>query len=108
MNANYKICLEACFSCLEACNICFHACLNEEHPEKMTKCIELDRECADICGLTIAAMQRSSEFVRDICAICAAICEACGTECKKHDHQHCQRCAEACFRCADECRKLSA
>lgn len=108
MNANYKACLEACFTCLEACNICFHACLKEEHPEKMTKCIELDRECADFCSLAIASMQRSSAFVKEIVSICATVCEACGYECKKHDHEHCQKCADICFRCAEECRKLTA
>lgn len=108
LNANYKACLEACFTCLEACNICFHACLKEEHPEKMTKCIELDRECADFCSLAIAAMQRSSDFVKDILSICAKVCEACGFECKKHGHEHCRKCAESCFHCAEECRKLLA
>ncbi|MCP3738929.1 four-helix bundle copper-binding protein [Rossellomorea sp. BNER] len=106
MNADYKECIQACFACLEACNVCFHASLKED--EKMAKCIELDRECAEICSYAVCAMQRSSIFAKQICALCAEICDACGTECKSHDHQHCQDCAEACFRCAEECRKMAA
>jgi Domain of Unknown Function (DUF326) len=104
MNASYKQCLSALEKCLEACNICYHASLKEE--QRMMQCIELDRECADICSYAISSIQRSSKFVPDVLTLCARICEACGTECKSHDHRHCQDCAEACFRCAEECRKL--
>ncbi|MBN8204286.1 four-helix bundle copper-binding protein, partial [Bacillus sp. NTK034] len=29
-----------------------------------------------------------------------------GNECKKHQHEHCQKCADACFKCADDCRQM--
>ncbi|WP_368495605.1 four-helix bundle copper-binding protein [Bacillus sp. Marseille-Q1617] len=70
------------------------------------QCIELDRECADICSYAINAIQKSSKFVPGILSLCADICDACGKECNSHDHRHCKDCAEACFRCADECRKV--
>ncbi|MDP5273391.1 four-helix bundle copper-binding protein [Chengkuizengella axinellae] len=106
MNAQYKSCIEAVYRCIEACNVCYHACLKEEHMSNMSKCIELDRECAEICTLALHSMQRSSTFAIQILSLCAEICDACGTECKSHNHQHCQDCAQACFRCAEECRKL--
>jgi hypothetical protein len=40
--------------------------------------------------------------------VCAEICDACGTECDKHEPQHCQRCAKACRHCAEECRRMAA
>ncbi|TYS75245.1 four-helix bundle copper-binding protein [Rossellomorea aquimaris] len=106
MNADYKPCLTALHRCLEACNVCYHASLKEE--KAMMMCIELDRECADICSYAINVMQRSSKFVQQILVLCAEICDACGIECNSHDQQHCKDCAEACFECAEECRKLLA
>ena len=108
MNAQYKDCIEACLRCMEACNICFHACLKEENRADMMRCIELDRECADICATAVQAMQRSSVFAKQYCELCAQICEACGKECEKHSHQHCQDCAKSCFYCAEQCRKMAA
>jgi hypothetical protein len=35
------------------------------------------------------------------------VCETCGTECRKHDVDHCQRCADECERCAEECRQMA-
>ncbi|PAV30537.1 hypothetical protein CIL05_05400 [Virgibacillus profundi] len=54
------------------------------------------------------ALVRGTPFAAPLAKACAEICEAYGNECKKHDHDHCQRCAQACFDCAETCRKLAA
>jgi Domain of Unknown Function (DUF326) len=104
----FEECIKACLDCMKACNVCYDACLGEEDVQMMTDCIRLDRECADFCALAARSMQSNSPFVRQICILCADICEACGNECKKHGHTHCQRCADACFKCAEECRKMAS
>jgi hypothetical protein len=73
----------------------------------MAECIRLDIDCAKMCWCAAGYMSRGSQFARDICRICAEICDACGAECEKHEHDHCQRCAKACKRCAEECRKMA-
>ena len=35
--------------CAIECNHCFNACLNEEDVTMLARCIELERECAEIC-----------------------------------------------------------
>jgi len=50
----------------------------------MARCIELDRDGADICSLAAQFMSRGSKFAGKICALCAEICQACGDECAKH------------------------
>ncbi|KZO00536.1 four-helix bundle copper-binding protein [Pseudobacillus badius] len=100
----YSGLLQALHECMEACNRCFDACLKEKDVSMMTACIRLDRECADICGFLEAAIARNSPFISSLTKLCADICEACGNECKKHHHDHCQRCAEACMKCAEACR----
>jgi len=103
-----KACIEACDACALACDACATACLREADPKAMARCIAFDMDCADLCRLASALMARDSEHVRDVCRICATVCDACAGECAKHDMDHCQRCAEACRRCAYECRTLAA
>ena len=104
----YQECIDACLACMDACNMCFDACLKEDDVKMMSECIRLDRECADICAFAAKSMQTNSPFAKEICMLCAYICEACGQECRKHDMNHCQMCAEACFSCAEACRKMAA
>lgn len=99
--------VESLHECMTACNHCYDACLKEDNIQMMAECIRLDRECADICAYFEQALVRNTPFAKELAAVCATICEACGHECQKHGHDHCQKCAEACFACAAECRKLT-
>lgn len=94
--------------CIAACNACFAACLEEEDISMMRGCIRLDRECAELCGLLAAAVARNSENVSVYAEAAAKLCEACGNECDRHDHDHCKRCAKACFACLEICKTLAA
>jgi hypothetical protein len=72
----------------------------------MARCIQLDMECAAICYAAAQLMSLGSEKAKDICAICADICETCGQECGKHQNEHYRECAQTCKQCAEECRKM--
>lgn len=104
----YQSCIDACYECAAACDHCAVACLQEPDVKKMARCIQLDIDCAEICRLAAAVMARGGEFAKEICSLCADICDACGEECRKHEPDHCQVCADACRRCAEECRKMAA
>lgn len=73
----------------------------------MTRCIELDRSCADLCALVIRELTRDSEFAEGISQLCAEACDACAHECGKHEMDHCQACAHACRVCAEACREMA-
>jgi hypothetical protein len=103
----HQACIQACQRCAQACEHCANACLGEKDVAMMSECIRLDRDCADICWTSAAWMSRDSRFARDLCRLCATVCDACGAECGKHKHEHCQRCAEACRTCATECRRMA-
>ncbi len=75
--------------------------------QTLHECIRLDRECADICGYLEQSIARGTPFISELAAVCAKICDACGDECKKHDHAHCQQCADACFKCAQACKSVA-
>ena len=109
----FKSCIDACYACASECDHCATACLQEDDVKKMAKCIQLDRYCADICRMAASFMAKADGFggekyARQLCGLCAAICEDCGAECDKHDEEHCKKCAEACRKCAEECRKMAA
>ena len=74
----------------------------------MAACIQLDMECAAICYAAAQLMSLGSKHVKELCRICADICDACGAECGKHHTEHCQECATACKECAAECRQMAA
>ena len=99
----YKVCIDACFNCATLCKYCAISCSQEENPAELALCIRLDLECAAICLAAAELMSIGSERVKDICKLCAVICDACAEECNKHKHEHCRACAEACTYCADQC-----
>lgn len=100
-------CIRACEQCAEECEHCASACLQEQDVKMMAKCIALDRDCADICGLAARWMARGSDYAKSLCRLCAEVCRACAAECRKHKMEHCQRCADACERCAKECEAFA-
>jgi hypothetical protein len=98
--------LKALNDCALECNYCFAACLVEQNVKMLSKCIKLDVDCASICQLTSSLIARGSEHGIHLLKECAEICDACASECERHDMEHCKACAEECRVCADECRAM--
>ena len=103
----YASCIEACLRCASICNHCAASCTKENDIKMMARCIELDMQCASLCYAAAQLMSLGYEGAREICRICAALCEACSAECGKHQMVHCQECARACQLCAEECKKMA-
>ncbi|WP_310558293.1 four-helix bundle copper-binding protein [Flavobacterium sp.] len=106
------MCIDACNDCAAECEHCATACLNEPDATLQSRCIALNRFCADMCRMAVAFMSRSDEhtinFVNKFRALCAEICTACADKCGKHTHlEHCIKCAEACRKCAADCNQMS-
>ena len=104
----YKSCIDACLSCAAICNHCASSCTQEDDVKMMARCIQLDMECAVNCYAAAQLMSLGSEKAKDICRMCADICEKCGNECARHKTGHCQECAQACKQCLNECRRMAA
>ncbi len=106
---DHTSCIDACLLCASACNHCASACTMEEDVKMMARCIQTDMECATICYAAAELMSLGSDRAREICLICAEVCDKCAAECEKHDHHdHCRECAVACRKCAEECRAMAA
>ncbi len=102
----HKELIQKLIDCALTCEMCEAACLNEDNITLLARCIELDRDCADICMLASRLVHRDSEVVNEYLAVCELVCRACAEECSKHHHEHCQTCAEVCIICADACRSM--
>jgi hypothetical protein len=104
-SSQYQSVIAALNECAATCDHCYAACLQEQDVKMMVRCIQLDRDCAEICKLTASTLARGSEVASILLQACADICRACGDECAQHTHMdHCQKCAEACRRCEEACR----
>lgn len=64
-------------------------------------------ECASICRLASCSMSTDSKHAKEICTLCAKICEACGKECGMFKDDHCTKCSDICKTCATECKSMS-
>lgn len=98
--------IQAIRDCSSECNHCYYACLQEDDVKMLSRCIQLDRNCSDICDLTISWAASNAELLIDLKKLCARVCEECAKECEKHfSMEHCKKCAEACRKCAEECKR---
>lgn len=106
----FKDCIQACAACAVACSHCATECLKEEQVSHLTRCIQLDFECAAICRSAAEVMSLGSTFSAHLCRVCADVCNACADECEKHAQMgmgHCRECADACRRCAEACEQIA-
>src|SRR6266540_768922 len=102
-------CVDACTACAIACSACARACAGELDSDGLSKHLELNQDCTDICHTTARLLSRqlhSFKFLRSQLETCALACAACGIECRVHaDQERCRIAAAACQRCEDACRK---
>jgi hypothetical protein len=95
-------------NCALACESCTSGSLQERHVAMMARCIELTRDCADICFQGSRLIMRNSHLADQFLKICEEACRVCAEECKKHDDEHCTICAEACESCANKCNEFQS
>lgn len=95
--------IQTLLDCARISEECIAACLHESDVAKMAHCIEVDRDCADICFLAAKLLMRDSEVAHKFLAVCEETCRICAEECSKHDDKHCKQCAESCRKCAEAC-----
>ena len=106
--------IEALIECANTCTQCADACLSEQDVQRLTKCIRLDLDCADVCAATSRVISRQTDYdanvTRPVLEACIAACKSCGDECEAHGAHmaHCKVCADSCRRCEKACRTLLA
>ncbi|PQO40697.1 four-helix bundle copper-binding protein [Blastopirellula marina] len=105
LDPNLRACLRACVRCAHACEQCADACQSEANVVMLSDFIRANRDCAQLCWTASSLIIRGSDFVGELCEICAKVCDRCAHECEKYSYREC---ALVCRDCADECRKREA
>lgn len=103
----YQKCIDACNRCAQACDECIVLCLNEPDVQARKTCIGILIECASICKQASCFMSSDAQFAKDLCKLCATICEKCAAECAMFKDDHCVKCAAECNACATECKAMA-
>lgn len=103
----YQTCIDACTRCTQACDECFTLCLGEADVQARKNCIAMLVECAGICKLAACFMSTDAPHAKNICGLCALICEKCAAECAMFKDDHCVKCAAECRSCANECNRMA-
>jgi hypothetical protein len=95
-------CAKMCLSCADAC---------AAEGMDMRQCIRMCLDCSDICEATTRLGLRHTgadpQVLHELLDLCARTCDACATECEKHEHDHCKLCAQICRECAEDCRNAA-
>jgi hypothetical protein len=103
---HFQSCIFACNACAHASDACVERSLHEANVYAMEDCMALAIDCAEVCRLAVAYLERGRPTAAAICKACVDVCERCQAECDKYQMDYCRTCAEACRECAEECRSL--
>jgi hypothetical protein len=106
MNSEMQACIQACQDCHDEClkHASLH-CLEVGGMHVEPTHFRLMLSCAEICQTSANMMLMGSEHHRDVCAVCAQVCEACAASCAKLEDM--ESCVQACRRCAESCRQMA-
>jgi hypothetical protein len=110
-NALYARCGKACADCMKACAACERHCAamikagHKEHGVSQ----RLSEDTRDLCALCAKLCQRKGPSAAAAAEACRKSCEACGAECRKYPNMApMAACAKACATCAKACADLVA
>lgn len=103
-------CIEECKSCEQACLEGIKLCLNESEPNVQARieCIDTLNKCASISNLASRFISMDAKEAKNICMVCAAICEKAASECHIFEDNICAACEAECKKCANECKKIAS
>ena len=90
--------------CAFSCESCMAECLETKEASLLAHCIELCRDCAEICLLGAKLLSRDSDITNAYLLVCEEACRLCAEECSLHnDFEPCKECAIVCFSCQEAC-----
>lgn len=99
-------CCELCVTCAHVCvKALYRHCLTAGGRPLAASQVLLMTDCSEVCQMTATFMTRASPRHRQMCAVCADICDACAEDCSHLVGM--ADCVSACRRCAESCRAMA-
>jgi hypothetical protein len=105
---DFESCIDSCRNCADECDKLRKDLSPGRPTDRNPLCRPIAANCAQFCRTTAGFMERGSTLVKEICGMCAQICDACVLECKHEASEHVPNCIGACRDCANECRRVLA
>lgn len=109
-NRETQQCIRDCGECATVCAQTTHHCLHLGGDHASPEHQGLLRDCAQICGVAVGFMARSSHHASEICRLCTEICVACADDCDRlaDGDSMMKQCVQVCRKCAQSCEKMAA
>ncbi|WP_211472969.1 four-helix bundle copper-binding protein [Collimonas humicola] len=78
--------------------------------KEMAACAKSVNQMLALCGALESLANQQSKHVAALAALTMDACQACETECRKHEMKHavCKACADSCVNCVKQCKAFSA
>ena len=104
----YENVIRALQECSVECSICSVESLQEREVARMRECILICLDCADLCRTLIGMLGRTSQYSKELLAVCGKLCHECADICEKYkEMEHCRKCAEVCHDCGTLCKNVA-
>jgi len=99
-------CIEACLHCHKIClAMAMTHCLDEGGEHVGPQHFRLMMDCAAICATAADFLTHKSQFHRQLCRLCAEVCNACAADCMHLGDM--EECVRACRTSAQACRAMA-
>lgn len=106
----HKDLIAAAKNCGKVGDVCLKHCirLTKAGDKSIAKCMETVRAMLPVCAAMAQLASLDAKRVKELAAVCVAVCGDCEDECRKHEfhHRECKACAESCAAMVKEARKL--
>jgi hypothetical protein len=101
-------CVAKCLDCRSLCMKVVDHCWRLRKIKRECPDIRPLLNCAEMCATTARFMLRGSEFCRELCVLCAQVCQCCADQFRGvHDETEIEACAAACRQCAECCERIA-
>lgn len=85
--------VESIARAIQTCEWCADQCVQLGDPN-MTECIRLCEDVSELGEAAITLVPRRSRYAGQVLQAFQQAVQACGQECGRHRHDHCQECAQ--------------
>ena len=107
-NPEVQKCIDACKECHGTCIETVQHCLTMGGAHAQPQHLAVMLDCAETCHLSEDSMLRDSPVFKQICGLCADVCDICSTECERFPNDPQMKINAGRTRsCAQICRKIA-
>ena len=109
--AKHQALIDKALHCVNRGEVCVNHCIAELSTGKtgLKDCLATVSAMLPMCASLAKLAALDTPRLKEIAKVCAAVCDDCEKECRKHEthHEICKACAESCADCIKACKALT-